>query len=182
LVYPISDKLADEKVNIIQRFEPMTFTFRPLDENSARTILHWRYEAPYDIYNLASPDSENTLRYLLDPQNAFYSIYGQQDRLEAFCSFGPDGQVTGGDYSTPALDISLGVRPDLTGQGYGSEYVNAAINFAHSTYTPQHLRVTIAAFNGRALRVWEKAGFQVVQKFRGGWENMDFVILTKDMP
>lgn len=159
----------------------MPFTFRPLDEKNARSILQWKYEAPYDIYNLASSNPEDTLRYLLDPQNAFYSIYGQPDDLEAFCSFGPDGQVSGGDYSTPALDIGLGLRPDLTGQGYGSEYVSAVINFAHSTYSPEQLRVTIAAFNGRALRVWEKAGFQVVQKFQGGWEHMDFVILMKNM-
>jgi len=160
----------------------MPFTFRPLDEKSARTILQWQYEAPYDIYNVASSDPEATLRYLLDPQNALYSIFGQQGQLEAFCSFGPDGQVSGGDYSTPALDIGLGLRPDLTGQGYGSEYVNAVINFAHSTYSAEQLRVTIAAFNKRALRVWEKAGFQVVQKFQGGWEHIDFIILMKNMP
>jgi [ribosomal protein S18]-alanine N-acetyltransferase len=160
----------------------VSFTFRPLDEDSARTILHWKYDAPYDIYNLASPNPEETLQYLLYPQNVFYGIYRQQGQLEAFCSFGPDGQVPGGEYSTPALDIGLGVRPDLTGQGHGSEYVNAVIQFAYSTYKPDRLRVTIAAFNSRALRVWEKAGFLVMQKFAGGWENMDFVILTKDMP
>ena len=157
----------------------MAFTFRPLNENSAQTILHWQYEAPYDIYNLASSDPENILRYLLDPQNAFRGIYGPQGHLEAYCSFGPDGQVSGGDYSTPALDIGLGIRPDLTGQGRGSEYVNAVIDFACHTYTPDRLRVTIAAFNKRALRVWEKAGFQVLQIFQGGWANIDFVILIK---
>ena len=160
----------------------MPFTFRSLDEKSARTILQWQYEAPHDIYNVASSDPEATLQYLLDPQNALYSIFGQPDDLEAFCSFGPDGQVSGGDYSTPALDIGLGLRPDLTGQGYGSEYVNAVINFALSTYSAEQLRVTIAAFNGRALRVWEKAGFQVIQKFQGGWEHIDFIILMKNMP
>jgi [ribosomal protein S18]-alanine N-acetyltransferase len=124
-------------------FEFMPFTFRPLDEKSAQTILQWKYEAPYDIYNLAASDPEDTLRYLLDPQNAFYGIYRQQGQLEAYCSFGPDGQVSGGDYSTPALDIGLGLRPDLTGQGYGSVYVNAVINFAHSTYSAEQLRVTM---------------------------------------
>src|SRR5687768_8191498 len=157
----------------------MPFTFLPLDEKSARTILKWKYEAPYDMYNLDSSDPEDTLRYLLDPQNAFYSIHRQQGQLEAYCSFGQDGQVSGGDYSTPALDIGLGLRPDLTGQGHGSDYVNAVIDFAHSIYSPEQLRVTIAVFNGRALRVWEKAGFQVMQKFQGGWEHMDFVILMK---
>ena len=159
----------------------MSLLFRPLDESSARTILGWKYEPPYDIYDLASPEPEDTLLYLLDPQNVFYAIYNQEDILEAFCSFGPDGQVTGGEYSTPALDIGLGVRPDLTGRGHGAAYVSAVIDFANSTYSPQQLRVTIAAFNSRALRVWEKAGFREVQKFRGGWKNMEFVILAKDM-
>jgi GNAT superfamily N-acetyltransferase len=160
----------------------MSFTFRPLDEISAQTILDWQYEPPYDIYNLASPDPEGVLQYLLDPQNAFYSIYGQMGNLEAFCSFGPDGQVNGGDYSTPALDIGLGVRPDLTGQRRGSQYISAVIDFAIHTYSPERLRVTIADFNSRAMRVWEKAGFQVVQKFQGGWTNMDFVIMMKIVP
>ena len=159
----------------------MSLTFRPLDENSARTILDWQYKPPYDIYNLASPDPEGILQYFLDPQNAFYSIYGQNGDLEAFCSLGPDGQVSGGDYSTPALDIGLGVRPDLTGQRRGSHYVGAVIDFAIRTYSPERLRVTIAAFNKRAKRVWEKSGFHVVQKFQGGWTNMDFIVMIKTM-
>lgn len=160
----------------------MSFTFNLIDENSAYVILNWQYESPYDIYNLASPDPESTLQYLLDPQNAFYSIYGQNGELEAFCSFSLDGQVNGGDYSTPALDIGLGVRSDLTGRGLGIQYVNAVIDFAIRTYSPERLRVTIADFNRRAQRVWEKAGFQVVQKFRGGWTNMDFVVMMKMIP
>jgi [ribosomal protein S18]-alanine N-acetyltransferase len=159
----------------------MSLIFRLLDESNARTILGWKYEPPYNIYNLASPEPEDTLHYLLDPQNAFYGIYNEQSRLEAFCSFGADGQVSGGDYTTPALDIGLGVRPDLVGQGRGSEYVKAVIDFANSTYAPERLRVTIAAFNSRARKVWEKAGFQLTQKFKGGWENTDFVILVKPL-
>ncbi|HZM24847.1 MAG TPA: GNAT family N-acetyltransferase, partial [Anaerolineales bacterium] len=77
-------------------------------------------------------------------------------------------------------DIGLSVRPDLTGQGKGLQYVSAVIDFAIRTYSPDRLRVTIAAFNGRAMRVWEKAGFQVVQNFRGGWTNSDFVIMMKN--
>ncbi|HET9909118.1 MAG TPA: GNAT family N-acetyltransferase [Anaerolineales bacterium] len=157
----------------------MNFTFRPLDINSAGAIITWHYEPPYDIYDMASTDPEDTLQYLLDPQNAFHGMYGQSNELEAFCSFGADGQVTGGDYSVPAFDIGLGIRPDLTGQGRGSEFVSAVIDFADQTYTPDRLRVTISAFNRRAQRVWQKAGFQVIQKFQGGWANMDFVVMTK---
>lgn len=171
--------MGDDLNNPSLSLEPMSFTFRPLDENSARAILNWQYEPPYDMYNLASSDPEDILRYLLDPQNAFYSIYGQLGHLQAYCSFGPDGQVPGRDYSTPALDIGLGIRPDLTGKGQGSKYVNAVIDFAQRTYIPDRLRVTIAAFNTRARRVWEGAGFQVVQRFQGQWINSDFVIMVK---
>ena len=66
----------------------------------------------------------------------------------------------------PALDIGLGVRPDLTGKGRGSDYLNAVIDFAQRTYGPERLRVTIAAFNTRARRVWEGAGFQRSRHFR----------------
>ena len=162
-------------------FEPMNFTFRLLDENSARMILNWQYEPPSDLYNLASSNPEDTLRYLLDPQNAFFGIYGPAGHLEGYCSFGPDGQVPGGDYSTPALDICLGVRPDLTGRGRGSDYVRAVIDFAYRTYRTNHLRVTIAAFNARARRVWEKAGFQVIQTFQSEWTHIHFVIMIKAM-
>ena len=161
--------------------EPMPFTFHPLDENGARAILTWHYEPPYDIYDLASPNPEDVLLYLLDPHNSFYGIYGQEGQLEGYCSFGPDGQVPGGDYSTPALDIGLGVRPDLIGKGHGSEYINAVIDFADRTFRPKRLRVTIAAFNSRARRVWERAGFQMMQTFQGERTNLDFVIMTKAM-
>ena len=159
----------------------MSFTFRPLDESSARMTVGWQYEPPYDIYNLAPSDPEEVLLYLLDPQNAFYGIYGLLGNLEGYCSFGADGQVPGGDYSIPALDIGLGIRPDLTGRGHGSDYVNAVIDFASRTYQPDRLRVTIAAFNARARRVWEKAGFQVMQIFRGERIDIDFVVMIKVM-
>jgi RimJ/RimL family protein N-acetyltransferase len=89
--------------------------------------------------------------------------------------------VPGGDYSTPALDIGLGVRPDLTGRGLGFDYVNAVIDFAYRTYTPDRLRVTIAAFNARARRVWERAGFELIGKFQSEWTHIDFVIMMKAM-
>jgi [ribosomal protein S18]-alanine N-acetyltransferase len=155
------------------------FIFHPLAEKSAQAILQWHYPPPYDFYNLTASESENSLFYLLDPSNAFYGLFDAEEHLLAFCSFGLDGQVSGGDYRLPALDIGLGLRPDLTGQGHGSEYVKAVIDFAQQTFRPTQLRVTIAEFNARALRVWEKAGFRRVQVFQGGLANTSFVILLK---
>lgn len=157
----------------------MSFVFKPLDEASVHLITGWRYEPPYDVYNLPHPPDAADLQYFLDPKNAFYCITDDTDEVLAFCSFGPDGQVPGGDYSSPALDIGLGIRPDLTGQGRGSTFVKAALDFARRTFTLPMFRVTVAEFNQRALRVWEKAGFRRVQTFRRMGNKQNFIVLVR---
>lgn len=159
----------------------MPFTFHPMSEASARAILSWCYDAPYDIYNPASDEGEEATRVFLDPQNAYYSITDEYGNLVAYCCFGREAQVLGGDYSTDALDIGLGIRPDLTGQGRGRTYVDAVLDFARRTFTPAAFRVTVAEFNKRALRVWKKAGFRPGQAFRRSPDGMAFVVLTHEM-
>jgi len=158
---------------------PLPFTFQPMDEASARAVPEWRYEAPYDIYNIASDNVEKEMQLFLDPQNAYHTITDEQGDLVAYCCFGPDGQVSGGDYGAAALDIGLGVRPDLTGQGHGLAYINAVLHFARRAFPPTAFRVTVAEFNQRARRVWEKAGFRPVQTFQRSGDGMPFVILAR---
>ncbi len=152
-------------------------TFKPIDETAARAILTWRYEPPYDIYNLE--DSPESLAYALDPQNNYYAIRTVKNELVGFCSFGLDAQVPGGDYTAPALDIGLGIQPDWTGQGLGAKFVAAVLNFTQTEFAPPQLRVTIAAFNYRAQRVWEKNGFNQIDTFNHFVSGREFVIFTK---
>ena len=98
----------------------------------------------------------------------------------ANCCFGPDAQVPGGDYEAAALDIGLGLRPDLTGQGRGLHYASAVCDFARNTLAPAEFRVTVARFNRRARRVWENAGFVRVQTFERQPDGLPFVVLTRD--
>ena len=151
-----------------------------MDEASARTVSEWRYDAPYEIYNLGSDDVEKEIQSLLDPQNAYHSITDEHGDLVAYCCFGPDGQVSGGDYSAAALDIGLSVRPNLTGQGYGLMYINAVLDFARRTFSPTAFRVTVAEFNQRAQRVWQKAGFRPLQAFQRSGDGLPFVILARE--
>lgn len=159
--------------------KPLPFTFQPMNEASARAIPEWHYDAPYDLYNIAPDDVEKEIQCFLDPQNAYHTITDERGDLVAYCCFGPDGQVPGGDYSAAALDIGLGVRPDLTGQGRGLTYVNAILDFARRAFPPTAFRVTVAEFNQRARRVWEKAGFRPVQSFPRSGDGMPFVILVR---
>ena len=158
----------------------MSFTVRPIDETSARAFLAWRYEPPYDIYNGSTEELELELPFIMDPQNGYFCIFAENEALVAFCCFGRDAQVPGGDYSAPALDIGLGVRPDLTGLGRGLSFVKAVLDFARQTFAPVIFRVTIAQFNKRAQRVWEKAGFHPVQTFQRQHDGLAFVVLIRN--
>ena len=78
---------------------------------------------------------------------------------------GPDARVLGGDYSHDAIDLGLGLRPDLTGHGRGRDLVAAVLDRVSEVLANPTLPVTIAAFNIRAIRVWEAAGFAITCRF-----------------
>lgn len=157
----------------------MTFHFEPMDRANARQVLTWCYEPPYDIYNEDPDRVEHVLRALLNPRYAYYTMTDEAGDMVAYCCFGPDARVPGGDYGPQALDVGLGVRPDLTGQGRGHTFVEAVLEFGRRTFAPSFFRVTVAKFNKRALRVWQRAGFRPVQTFGRSSDDLTFVILTR---
>jgi [ribosomal protein S18]-alanine N-acetyltransferase len=159
----------------------MILNFRSIDEADARAILKWNYEPPYDFYNASSSSIEEDLRTILDPQNCYYAIADDRNDLVAFYCFGRDARVPGGDYSPPALDLGSGLRPDLTGQGWGLTLVSAGLEFASRTFAPPAFRVTVAAFNKRALRVYHKANFHDTQSFYRA-DGRKFIVLLREIP
>lgn len=157
----------------------MQYSFRPMDEISARTMLSWQYEPPYMLYNVEPEYVDAALPGLLDPAWAYFSMYGENDELIGFCCFGEDARVPGGDYRAPALDIGWGMRPDLTGKGHGREFVHTILDFGRQTYAPELFRTTVATFNVRSRRVCERTGFRPVQEFAQSETGERFVILVR---
>lgn len=156
----------------------------------AADIATWSYPEPYARYS--SVDGDPT--YLVDPANQFFALV-DGDHLIGFRSFGLDGRVPGGPYtdlsrygellSEPAspleesdvLDTGGGLRPELTGQGLGRQAIATGLEFGQRRYRPRLWRVTIAAFNARALKVVESLGFIRVALFRASTDNEPYWIL-----
>ena len=155
----------------------MIISFSPIDEQAANEFVRWRYEPPYDIYNLE--DLVESIQYALDPQYNYTAMRDEKGMLVGFCSFGDDGQVPGGDYNKDSLDIGMGIHPDFTGQGQGSSFVREVLDYAQWKFQPATFRVTIAAFNQRARHVWEKNGFQQVQTFTHQNSKREFGVFIK---
>jgi RimJ/RimL family protein N-acetyltransferase len=135
-------------------------------EDFARAICSWRYPEPYSVYD----GSPRNLAYLLDPGNRYYAAVDAVGDLVGFFCFGADARVPGelseeesGD--SEILDVGLGMRPDLTGQGRGSGFVSAGLSFARYAFAPKMFRLAVMTFNRRAMRVYEDVGFRPVKVF-----------------
>ena len=141
------------------------YVFRQITASDAQEISRWRYPEPYASYS-GDPAS---VPGLLDPRYNYHAVTGSDGELVGYFCFGVDATVPVGRklglYDDDALDVGLGMRPDLTGQGLGADFVRAGLGFARRTFSPPAFRLTVAAFNRRAVKVYEAAGFEVVRSF-----------------
>ena len=158
----------------------MDVYFSTMDEAGARDITQWHYEEPYQMYSLQDQTAvDEVVAYLTNPKNCIYRIDDAEQALLAFCSFGDDAQVGGGDYSEPAMDVGLGMRPSLTGKGLGPAMIAEVLQYALDHFDVQVFRATIAGFNLRAQKAWQKNGFKITQDFERTFDSKPFVILTR---
>jgi ribosomal-protein-alanine N-acetyltransferase len=56
-----------------------------------------------------------------------------------------------------------------------------SIDFGRWRFAPPAFRVTIASFNQRAQRVWQKAGFRPAQAFGRAQDGLAFVVLLREV-
>lgn len=155
------------------------FQFEPPTEADARAILGWRYEGIYAAYNANPARLEAGIATLLDPLNQYLAARRADGTLVGFCCFGAEARVPGGDYTNPpALDVGLGLRPDLTGGGLGTAFVRAILAEGQWRHDPPRFRLTVAEFNERARRVYARVGFRPLTSFRRGGEPDGLVFLV----
>lgn len=155
---------------------------RPVTAADITEFVEWRYGPPYDIYNLSQPLAE-AVEYFLSP-GIGCQVLETDEGLAGYCTFGEDARVPGGDYSIPALDIGAALKPTLTGRGYGTRFVAAIVDFVMRSSDAMRIRVSIAATNPRAIRVWIANGLAETQRFHTQREVLgttEFVILERDL-
>ncbi|MEL6151160.1 MAG: GNAT family protein, partial [Chloroflexota bacterium] len=142
----------------------------------ARAVIGWRYEPPYDVYNLHVADVATEAAYMADPSNHYYSITQGAD-LIGHAVFYHEARVPGGDYRADALDVGWGLHPDMTGRGVGTEIVAQIMAFGRTQYGARRFRATVAAWNARGLKVCTNNGFSQADRFHHLHTGREFVIL-----
>lgn len=157
------------------------FTFRPIDRSSARQIATWQYPPPYHLYNCDPTEVEEAVREMLRPRHHYHTVWDGQEGFIGRCGFGAGARIHGGDYRAAALDVGVGLRPDLTGQGLGVAFLTAVLAFAQDRFAPVAFRATVAASNQRALRVCARVGYRPVQQFENPHTEELFIILLREV-
>lgn len=140
------------------------YSISPLTPSNALEILTWRYQPPYDIYDPIPSD----LDCFLNPNYRYHQVLDQRGQLVGYCCYGEDARVPGGDYSRgepEVLDVGIGLKPELTGQGLGKGFVGAVLEFARQAFHPAYFRVTVADFNQRSRKTFQNLGFSAGIQF-----------------
>lgn len=136
----------------------MDYIFRPLTDTAAHAIAAWHYDGPYSFYDM-DQDQEDLAEFL-DPStwpDRYFAVYGEDGDLVGFFCFTPD--------DSGAVEIGLGLRPDLTGRGLGLSFLEAGLAFARGRWGTEGFSLCVAAFNERAIRLYEKVGFRKVREY-----------------
>lgn len=139
----------------------MSYIIRPMKKDEAIEISKWEYEEPYSFYNMGG--SQEVIEELLD--GSYYTVKKENEEIFGYFCFGISAQVPEGNkYNVyrekDKIDIGLGMKPELTGQGKGIEFIRKGLEFAKKKYPTSKIRLTVAIFNKRAIKTYENVGFE----------------------
>jgi RimJ/RimL family protein N-acetyltransferase len=139
----------------------MKVKIAPATAETFAELEAWRYEPPYDFYDGDQDPVLNSER--------FYGAVGDDGTLVGFYYLEEKGE---------AVEIGLGLRPNLTGHGLGAEFLEAGLDLARTRFPGHPIILNVAAFNERAIKVYERAGFREtgrhVRSFTR-WGDVEFV-------
>lgn len=150
----------------------------PMTEDLAREAAGWRYPGEYAVYNCAE---DGPLDEMLD--GSAYAVRNKEGEMVGFYQFGPGAEILALEenaYPQGPTDMGLGLRPDLCGLGLGEAFVLAGMKFARENLHAGELRLTVADFNQRARKVYERCGFCPTRRVTHGKSGGRFTIMRTD--
>lgn len=154
----------------------MKLKIRKMKEQDAITISFWQYTKPYDWYNL-NGCKECVEEFLEDN---YYTVLNHEEQVVGFYCYGKSAQVSIGKLNdlyedTTYTDIGLGMNPLLCGKGYGPSFVKLGMEYAKNKFKSQKFRLTVADFNVRAVKTYEKVGFKNMGAFKK--QSIRFIVM-----
>jgi [ribosomal protein S18]-alanine N-acetyltransferase len=136
----------------------MTYTFEKMTQQEAEDIaLGWHYDGDYAFYDMEA--DEEDLAGFLNPESRGDTVFTvrKEEAVAGFFSVTRPG--------AGVCDIGLGMRPDLTGNGMGSDFMKAGMAFVINELKPSKITLSVATFNQRAIKLYKNIGFTAIDTF-----------------
>ncbi len=146
----------------------MTYELRPLTAEQGEAMATWAYPGPWAVYDVGSA---------LDPEEGFWAVVdvaaeggeaGEVGVVAGYACFGVEARVPGLAERAGVLDIGVGMRPDLTGQGLGREFAGAVLEHAREVTGANRMRAVVQDWNARSRRLLSGLGFEETGEHRVG--------------
>lgn len=135
------------------------YLLKQLEKDTAKEICTWKYKKPYDIYNLLDTEivamSNWDIAMEEEHKKEFVAIYDDKDMI----AYGRINKESDGVY------LGLGLRPNRCGVGMGSHITKLLTNEAVRRYPDSKIVLEVRTFNIRAIKCYEKAGFEINKKY-----------------
>lgn len=144
----------------------MNYTFVSMSKDFAVEIAYmWKYSGIYSFYDMTA-DKEDLKDFLNEESwERYFAVVNDEKELVGYYSF---------YFEEGIMWIGFGLKPELTGKRHGPEFVIAGINYLIQklNYEKSYVMLSVATFNKRAIKAYEKIGFQgedqFIQRTNGG--------------
>lgn len=151
--------------------------FTIMTEAAAKEIAEWNYP---DIYAIYSFDGSNeVVQELLNGQ--YYVAFATDHQIIGYICVDESARIrtveTDVYMDETMMDIGLGIHPALCGKGGGAKFLASAITFLNEQFNCSSYRLTVADFNRRAIKVYERVGFQCSRVIHQTSTNKHFQIM-----
>ena len=149
---PLDDKHIDRYLHLSHDAELVsTMGWRPFGPHEKERFLRW-----LQILTLPYLNSGKTLTFSI--------IMSDNGKAIGFVS------VKGISEAKSSAEIGIGImEKDYHGQGYGTEVLNLVVQYAFSKLGLALLGLTVFPSNQRAIRAYEKVGFQKRKLLKQSW-------------
>ena len=142
----------------------------PMNSEHAKDILEWHYPGFLSFYDMRHYPED--IEEILDKRlygDTLFSVIDGRGELIGELTLTPTGEE---------IEIGVGLRPDLVGKGLGSELLEKGMEFARSRSIFRRFVIRVWKLNGRAIRLYQKAGFRIEGEYLNQIEGIPFRFLT----
>lgn len=150
--------------------------FQKLSQRNAQHIAYrWKYKDIYAAYNMTG-DPSGMQEFISEKlrRNNYFEILDDKNQLIGYFSL---------EEKEDAWWLTVGMRPEMTGKGSGTEFLQSIIDFIHEQKgIDKSLKLAVSLWNERAIYLFQKLGFYEIatRKFNTNGGKFDYMILRRD--